>query len=78
MKVWITRFALTKGIIETDAEVCIAGGGSMIKTVNLGYFHKSDWYKEKSQAICRAQLMREAKIKSLKKTIEKLYSMEFK
>ena len=46
MKVWITRYALTDGILETDAKVCFDADatGNMI-SCDRGYFHGDgrDW-----------------------------------
>ena len=78
MKVWITKYALTTGIIETEAEEC---GYDMIHVpgadVTHSYYHKEgkEWHRTKEAAITRAQEMRRAKISSLKKQIDKLEKM---
>ena len=80
MKVWITKYALTDGIIEIDAEVCISTGatGNMINC-DRGYFHGEgkEWHKTKESAIEKAEEMRQKKIESLKKQIKKLEEMRF-
>lgn len=82
MKVWITKYALTKGIIEEEAEICLDHNGvpyktNMIDTKNYGTFHYEEWHKTKEQAIKMAEDMRKKKIESLKKQITKLEKMKF-
>lgn len=80
MKVWITKYALTKGIIETEAEDC---GDDMVRVHNKGYcdsyYHKegNEWHRTKQSAISKAEEMRKKKIESLKKQIRKLENMKF-
>ena len=80
MKVWITRYALTDGILDTDAKVCFDADatGNMI-SCDRGYFHGDgrDWHRTKEAALVRAEKMRQKKIASLKKQIEKLERMKF-
>ncbi len=78
MKVYITKYALTKGIIETeDAEICYNISENMIRSKKYGYFHKNDWQATKEGAVLRVEVMRIKKIESLKKQIEKLDKMKF-
>ena len=77
MKVWITKYALTKGILEKEVEDC---GDGMVKESDNNfptYYHGTDWHTEKKSAIAKAEEMRKKKIASLKKKIEKLERMEF-
>jgi len=43
------------------------------------YFHweGKEWHRTEKEALCRAQEMRDRKIRSLKKQIEKLEKMSF-
>ena len=84
MKVWITKYALTKGIYEIDAEFCesVDPTMQMIKnpTNRYGEYYNGEgkeWHKTKEKAVEGANSMRLDKIKSLKKQIEKLEKMEF-
>lgn len=79
MKVYITKYALSTGIIETDdAEICSnIISGDMISSKKYGYFYGNDWHKKKEDAVLRAEVMRIKKIESLKKQIEKLDKMKF-
>ena len=79
MKVYITKYALSTGIIETDdAEICSnIISGDMISSKKYGTFHGNDWHKKKEDAVLRAEVMRIKKIESLKKQIEKLDKTKF-
>ena len=78
MKVYITRYALSDGILEKDAEECDRFPG-MIRTDDGAHFHGEgkDWTRTKEAAAARAEEMKAKKIKSLKKQIEKLERMKF-
>lgn len=77
MKVWITKYALTKGILIKEAEECDFNG--MIKAKYGSYYHGEgrEWHRTKESAIKKAEEMRQKKIQSLKNQIEKLEKMEF-
>ena len=80
MKVWITKYALTKGIIEADGKLTSSDSVSVsLDTLSLPthWFYKGDWYSDKQSAIQKAEEMRRKKIDSLKKQIEKLERMRF-
>jgi len=80
MKVWITKYALTRGILEAnDAKICdsVIEDGSMINVPSLGahvYFHGEgrQWHRSRTEAVERMLDMRDTKIKSLLKQIERL------
>lgn len=79
MNVWITKYALTKGIFEMDVESQSEDGKSVYgKAWNQCYRGQGvEWCKTKAAAIAKAEKMRRKKIASLKKQIEKLESMKF-
>lgn len=78
MKVYITKYALTSGIIVTDAEILTDG---MIRTEEKWnrYFHGEgrDWHRTFEGAQKRAEEMRVKKIASLKKQLVKYEKMYF-
>lgn len=86
MKVWITKYALTKGILLKEAEdfcLSIDPTGNMIHMWEDGcshYYHgKGDeWHDNRQSAIAKAEEMRKKKITNLHKQIEKLQNMSFK
>lgn len=76
--VWITKYALSTGVFEADAEVC--GIEDMIEVTTNGYsayYHGNDWHANKEDAIKRFNDMRDRKIKSLKKQLLKIEDMKF-
>jgi len=81
MKVYITKYALTQGIYETEAEECGAEFKGMIRTGKeySSYYHGEgkDWHRTREGAIKRAEEMRERKIQSLRKQIQKLENLKF-
>lgn len=79
MKVWITKYALTDGVIEADVESCSSNIASVswdngTRCMNL---HWSECYLSKEFAIKQAEEIRQKKIESLKKQIKKLEEMRF-
>lgn len=81
MKFFITRYVLTNGIQEIEAEEC---GNGMLRTPRIAneivkYFHGEgkDWHKTLENARVRAEEIRKKKIVSLNKSIKKLEQMKF-
>ena len=80
MKVWITKYALTDGIIEADANPVLCGSvciSDIISPVLCRILNEGEWHSDKKQAIDKAEEMRQKKIESLKKQIDKLERMRF-
>jgi hypothetical protein len=85
---WITKYALTQGIIKAEVEECgDASGefGGMILYKRSGeswpqYFHGEgkEWHRTYESALKKADEMRQARIKSLQEQITKLQGVEFK
>ena len=79
MKVWITKYALTGGIIEAEGEPY--GLEWVSASWDNGYwrndFEQGEWFDTKEGAIQKAEEMRQKKIESLKKQIKKLEEMRF-
>lgn len=79
MKVWITKYALTRGILCKDARECT--DADMVETIEEwpGYFHGEgrDWHRTIESAVAKAEEMRNKKIHSLRKQIKRLENMKF-
>ena len=79
MKVWITAYALTRGIIEAEGEPC--GLECVFVSLYNGrlreYFEQGEWFDTKERAIEKAEELRLEKIFSLERQIEKLERMRF-
>ena len=78
MKVFITRYCLTKGIIELDIEFDGDGAGRC-KEFPCEYFWLSDkdTHKTHESAVKRANEILQNKIASAEKSLSKLRSMSF-
>ncbi len=80
-KVFITKYALTKGILEKEAEIRDYGYEYEIAYVKgefSSYPLGKEAFRTREQAMERAEKMRLKKIASLKKQIEALEKMKFK
>ena len=83
MKVWITKYALTQGIFERDVEQS-KENPSMVtyqqdKSSYSEYYHGEgrDWHLTQTDAVKRANEMREKAIASAEKKIATLKEMIF-
>lgn len=80
MKVFITRYALTKGIQEIEAVEVSKG---MIKAAPapgscyVSYYHGNDWHLTYEAAQLRAEAMVAKKLKTLRKQVAKLEKLSF-
>lgn len=79
MKVWITKFALTKGIFAKEGEVCTDISAKMFACNDEWHstFHKPDWHATEAEAKDKADSMRKRKIAGLKKKIAELEVLKF-
>lgn len=78
LHVWITKYALTQGVLEFDAE--LVGSGRILVRGRDGsfdsYYHRPDWYESKEFADARVQKMVKAKIANLRKQLARLEAMD--
>lgn len=85
MKVYVTKYALTTGIQELEAEttsvegmICIPADRSKGWTLKqLFHGQGREWHTDREAAIARADEMRKAKIASVKRQLAKLEAMTF-
>ena len=83
MKVWITKYALSTGVYCAAVNSLEPSSIISIKNKNglngFSYFHGEgkDWHRTEESAIARANDMRNKKILSMKKQIERLAKMQF-
>lgn len=80
MKVWVTKYALTKGIMEKEAELCDNTDGRMIRIKDNPYneyYAGGEWFHTKEEAVQKAEELKVKKIKSVKKQLEKLQNLKF-
>ena len=80
-KVFITKYALTKGILEKEAEICDYGNGHIrayVKGEFSSYSLGKEAFRTREQAMERAEKMRLKKDRFFeKKQIEALEKMKF-
>lgn len=77
MKVWITKYALTSGIVEKEVETTHAESMVCATDNPLACYHKPFWHTSREEAVAHAEKLRQAKIKSVKKQLDKLEKMTF-
>jgi hypothetical protein len=81
MDIYITKYALTKGIIRAREEALESGADCQwlvgkSKVEYLNYYNASDWCVGLSNAKAQAEQRRERKINSLRKQLHKLEDMD--
>lgn len=79
MKVWISKYALTKGLFEVDVELSNKFPDMVREKNTIVFYHGEgkEWHRTKECAVKRAEEMRIKKIESLTKQIQKIKDMEF-
>lgn len=83
MRVWITKYALTEGIIEAEAQTWV-GTESIIElirpdgSISSIYYHGKgkEWHESLENAIKKFDNMRSKKLLSLHKQVHKLMDMK--
>lgn len=80
MKFYITKYALTEGIFEVEAEPC-EDNPKMIRVPGryAAFFHGEgrDWHRTFESARDRAEAMRVKKRESLRRSMAKLNKFDF-
>lgn len=76
-KIFVTKYALSSGIFECEAE--IEGDIATYRGEDLynQYFHGKDWHTSLEAAVGQAEEMRIKKLKSLDKQIKKISAIDF-
>lgn len=81
MRVYVTKYALTEGILTMEAQPCQVVTMIEVKPKDNGftqYFHNREWHTDLEEAKARAEEMRQNKIKNLKKQLKRMETMEIK
>lgn len=80
--VWVTKWALTKGIYQATVEDCLTASSDMVKEKKVShganYFHGLEWHRTKEQAVKQAEEMRVTKLRSLDKQINRIRELKFR
>lgn len=80
--VYITKFALTQGILEVQGEVTRSSTGDFVNWKEPGswvsqYAHGKDWYRDRGLAVKRANELVAKKVKSLTTQLDKMKKLAF-
>jgi len=82
-KVYITKYALTTGIMYRNGEISesrpdvVFIPGNQAECTYGQYFHPNEWHRTWESALKRAEEMRRRKIVSLNKQLTKLHDLKF-
>lgn len=74
MKVYITKYVLSKGIVEKDAVIY---GNMAIYKDCFGSIQKPDWCDNLDESLKKAIEIRDAEIEKHRKVITDLYKIDF-
>ena len=80
MKVWITKYTLTQGIFEKEVKFSTASDDMVVAdgTYSECYHGEGrEWHLTKEEAVKKAEEIKDRKIKSIQKQLEKLQNMKF-
>lgn len=77
---WVTKYALTEGILKMQVELCSDISDDMVVKINgatrQSFFGK-DWHRTHEAAIKRAEEMRSNKLKSIDKQRARIAALNF-
>jgi len=77
---WVTKYALTEGVLKMQVEDCFHISPDMVTKVGGSYrahYHGKDWHRSHEAAIERAKEMQAAKLASLDKQRERIAKLSF-
>lgn len=78
MKIYSTKYALSAGIMEHEAEETSVEGMVRIGALyNCLHGEGREWHRTRESAVARAEEMRKAKIESLRKSLANFEAMRF-
>ncbi len=72
--IWVTKYALTRGIQHENAKL-EAGGRVALTSTN--YYRSGEFELSEKQAVNKAEVMRRKEIESLTRRLDKLNNMRF-
>lgn len=75
--VWISKYALTDGILEMEACNTISERMIVDAENRLHSFHKPYWHLTREEAVQHAKVMRIKKLQSLEKQVKKISALKF-
>lgn len=72
--IWVTKFALTRGIQHEKAK--LEAGGKVAFT-ETDYYRNGEFELSEKQAVAKAEVMRRKEIQSLQRRLDKLNELRF-
>lgn len=76
MRVWLHKYALSKGVLEVDADLVM---GKYAKgKIGRGSFFTTDWTLTKEEALAKARDRQQRKLVSLEKVRKRIAALRFK
>lgn len=78
--VWVTRYWFTKGIMKYENAVLTAPDrvAVLIRNYWNNYFHGNEWHRTEAEARAHVEVLRQRKIESMEKRLERLRTEEIK
>jgi len=77
-KIYVTKYALTSGISEHDAELLNNGQSASVRSEYCNsYYHLNDFHLTLDSTLNKTEEMRINKLKSLDKQIKKISALKF-
>ena len=70
--IWVTKYALTRGVQKFESATLIANGAVVGDT----YFRKGEYYLSEQDAKERAETLRKARIAALLRELERLQAIK--
>ncbi len=79
MKVYITKYALTKGVMIEDGDFSEITGAFIVTKPGLiiDFYHGKDFHTTKESALKRCEEMKIKKLQSLGEQVKKISAIEF-
>ena len=71
--VYVTKYALTKGVLRVEVEDC----GSGVVKGYMECYRKGQWYRNRKDAVKKAEDMRVRRLRSLDKQVKRLQALRF-
>jgi hypothetical protein len=76
IKAYVTKYALTSGILVVEAEHCTDIDPNMISFGEMNYAHGNNWHPTLKAALTRAEDMRQRKLATLRKQVARLEKLK--
>jgi hypothetical protein len=77
MKVWITKYALTDGILACESAFRDGNDSGAVFIKSGLHFKRGEWHRTEEEAIAHAKKMQSDRIALLTKSLEKVKALDF-